>query len=197
VTDHAAIMKQLGARPVRTRVEPTETALADFERTFDVALPADYRAFLARHGAMRVDGNVAYLEPTPLGTRASIDTFFGFDPDPRSGCDLAWATGIADGKGVAVPIGSTLWGDWFFLDCREGQRGRVALRDAQQRHLWTEESVKRRFREVAPALRTYFEARDRGTLAPPLSGTPGWYLVGQSFDEFLGRVVPAQGGGVA
>jgi hypothetical protein len=182
-------MQQLGARPIPTRVDPSDEMLDTLERTLRVVLPADYSAFIARHGAMQVNATLSFLEPTPLGTSTSVGRFFGFDPDPKGASDIAWATGIADGQGAAVAIASDLTSkDWYYLDCRDRHRGQVLLCDAQQRHLWTIESAQRRFGRVSLVLRAYFDARDAGTLAPPLSGMPGWYLVGRSFDEFLGRL---------
>jgi hypothetical protein len=190
VIDYPAVMTRLRARPIGPRVEPTEDVIAEFERRFEVALPADYRAFLTQHGSMRVDATVEFLEPTPLGTTTHVDVFFGFDPDPKSANDLERATRIADGAGTVIPIASSERGDWYFLDCREDRRGRVLLRDFEQRHLWTAQHALTRYPNLAPSLSEHFGRSDRGELPPPRSGTPGWYLMGDSFDAFLLRLVP-------
>jgi hypothetical protein len=182
-------MRSLGAKVRPGRVDPTAEMLAAFEDRFELRLPESYRQFLARYGAMTIDAVTDFHEPTPLGRSISIAELFGFMDAPK-GLDIASATNIIEGHGLCVPIAESPFGDWFVLLCSGGRSGEVFLRDHEQRHEWPDEDFSR-FPSLDVTIESYLELRRVGTLPPPLSGTPGWYLIAKTFDEFLARCRPS------
>jgi hypothetical protein len=184
--DHAAKMLELAATQALDRMDPSPEMIEAFEARFALKLPDDYRAFVLEHGAMHVDAEVDFQEPTPHGEAIAIERFFGFYTSARPG-DLEWATDIVEGHGLCVPIAESPLGHLFVLMCEGPQRGNVLLRDDDQRHLWPDREFTERFPELAPSIREYLARRRADDLPAPLSGTPGWYFVGSSFDDFLAR----------
>lgn len=192
--EYDAKMLTLRAKGQKGRIDPTEPMLAAFESKFALDLPRDYRAFVLRHGSTYVEGRVRFLEATPLGTSASVGSFFGFldDSIPASQrLDLATVTEIAEGRGLTVPIASNQRGDWFFLVCSGKNQGRVLLRDAQQRHLWNDNEFNSRFPNLDASIAEYLKHRRQGVVTKPLSEIAGWYLVGENFTDFLRACRPA------
>ncbi len=180
-------MKSFGAKPAVDRRDPTPDELVALEARFEITLPQDYRRFVFTHGSTYVDADVPFREPTPCGRATVVASFCGFTRDRRAATSLIDAIELVDGHGIAAPIAKTLFGDFFFLVCGRDHPylGRVLLRDSEQRHTWPDDKFHTMFADLAPEIEHYLELRRTQQLLPPLSGLAGWYLVGDSFDDFL------------
>jgi hypothetical protein len=71
-------LEALGYAPADWELPVTEEFVAEFERDRDLRLHADYRAFLLAFGGWTGRATCDFLvQPTPNGTGAWIDLFYG------------------------------------------------------------------------------------------------------------------------
>src|SRR5687767_2538877 len=92
----AAFRKQLealGYAPADWQLPVTEEYVAAFERDYGLILPAEYRAFLLECGGWTGSATCEFIEqPTPLGSGAWIDLFYGRMVPEYEVYDIRWAT---------------------------------------------------------------------------------------------------------
>lgn len=134
-----AEMERLGAYPVRpaSRRDPGEAEIADFERELGGRLPADYRAFLLRHGqqALRRGGVFTLQEPCPLGEAGQVGTFFGFTTDGEGIVEATLDTFAGRIPDETIPIADDGRGNLILLGFDGSAAGKVWLWDHEHREL--------------------------------------------------------------
>jgi hypothetical protein len=182
----ATKLNSLGFELPKWCQSPSETLVREYEKLFSLQLPADYRNFLVQHGGIWVSGGVEcpFLEPTPCGTGAYIDAFFGFTAPNRSD-NVSKQTKHIDGYPDVVAIGDNLMGQMFWLKCLGRDTGHVYMYDHESRSAWPDEMFSQMFQNLAPSIREYLELRKLGMLPKKPKGYEHIYLVAKSFGEFI------------
>jgi len=183
-------LRELNIEPLSTKPERSEELLRQFEHTFKLKLPADYRCFLEVFGnCLSLHGAVVPLPgPSPLGSEVCIDSFLGFKNQDEPGTDLRWLTEIADCAPAAVPIADDLFGNTYYLMCAGKQKGTVLFNDHDGRADWPDDEFHRMFDALAPEIRRYLELRAKGEVRPDPVFPPHFYRVAASFSELLERI---------
>jgi SMI1/KNR4 family protein SUKH-1 len=198
----AAKLEMLEVHPTTGRVEPSLRLVQDYEREFGLALPADYREFLAAYGSVSLSARYPFAEPTPFGQTGMIDDFFGFVPGPagsrtdqfrghpldRHG--VYWNTWLIEGAPDVVAIGSDLMGGMTWLKCTGEDAGSVYFHDGYQRWLWSDAEFYGHFPNLHPDIRRYLELRGAGLLPKKKRGYHNVYLIARSFSEFIDLLRP-------
>jgi hypothetical protein len=180
-------MKDLGFELPHWCEPPSDELIAQFEKRFRVSLPADYREFLLRHGGkVSSGGNVVcpVQEPTPFGTEACIDSFYGFGPPERAD-NITWATELIDGAPSVIAIGSDLMGNMIWLKCDGRDAGYVYQHDHEGRSAWTDEMFYEMFPNLGGEVQQYLQLRKQGKLPRKPRGYEHVYRLGRSFTEFM------------
>jgi hypothetical protein len=163
---------------------PSEELVREFERRFDLNLPVDFRSFLARHGGVRGTAVCLMIEPTPFGTSAVIDGFYGFQDD-----EIGDTTDLIEGAPDIIALGSEPLGRMFWLFCAEPYIGHVFVRDHYGRSSWSDEDFLK-WPHLAPEIRHYLDLRREGKLPKKPAGFEDVYLVARTFTGFLESLRP-------
>jgi hypothetical protein len=159
-----------------------ELTVRSFERQFGLQLPASYRAFLRECGGARVRIVVSMLEPSPLGSEASIHEFFGL----TGAIDIRGATEMSDGAPVAIPIADNMMGFWTYLICEGPLAGGVYHHDRELRSSWSDQEFRENFVNLAFEIERYLVLRRTKRLRTKPAALAHFYKLADSFDEFLG-----------
>lgn len=178
----------LGFALPKGHIAPSEKRVRSFERQFDLSLPADFRAFLVRHGGAQGIGACPMLEPTPFGTFAVIDCFFGFQDDR-----IGDATEVIEGAPDVIALGSEPLGRMFWLFCAEPFVGHVFVHDHYGRSSWSDEDFFE-WPHLAPEIHAYLDLRRQGKLPKKPAGFEDVYLAARSFTEFMESLRPFKEG---
>jgi hypothetical protein len=188
--EFGAKLASLGFELPKWQLPPSEALVVEFEKRFTLTLPSDYRCFLVRCGGFwSGDGAVCpFLEPTPCGDSAFIQTFFGFTEPTRSD-NIIDATEMIDGYPDVIAIGDNTMGGMLWLKCAGNDAGYVYMFDNQYRSTWPDEHFFQMFPNIAPEIRKYLELRRQRKLPSKAKGYDHVYLVSKSFTEFMSRLV--------
>src|SRR5262245_52896043 len=163
---------------------PSEELVREFERRFDLNLPADFRSFLIRHGGVRGTAVGPMVEPTPFGTSTCIDGFYGFEDD-----EIGEMTELIEGAPEVIALGSEPLGRMFWLFCAQPYVGHVFVRDHYGRSSWSDEDFLK-WPDLAPEIRHYLDLRREGKLPKKPEGFEDVYLVARSFTDFIASLQP-------
>lgn len=164
---------------------PSEGLVRKFEARFGLDLPADFRAFLVRHGGVAGTAVCPMAEqPTPFGNSAAICWFYGFHND-----QIGDATDSIEGAPDIIALGDNPLGRMFWLFCAEPYVGHVFLHDHQGRSGWSDEDFLK-WPHLAPEIRHYLDLRREGRLPAKPEGFEDIYLVARSFTDFLDGLQP-------
>ena len=169
---------------------PSLSLVEEYEREFDLKLPADYRGFLAAHGGALVNATCPFMEPTPLGDMTPVDQFYGFMQTGRSD-DVRQAARMIDGAPDVVAVASDLMGGMLWMKCTGDDTGCIYFHDPQQRWTWPDEQFRRTFR-LAPSIERYLELRTAGSLPKKKRGYENVYLVARSFSDLIEKLVQVE-----
>ena len=188
-------MEMLKAEPLPWRAEPSLQLVENYEREFGVALPADYRAFLASHGGVSLSAQYPFAEPTPFGPRGEVAALYGFVPAGTSPAhrsrDVHWATWLIDGFPDVVAIADSFWGGMIWLKCTGDDGASVYFHDGERRHTnWRDADFYKRFPNLAPEIKKYLELRRNNLLPKKGRGYENLYLIAHSFSEFISVLQP-------
>jgi hypothetical protein len=169
---------------------PSEELVAQFERSFSLTLPADYRDFLVQHGGVTHGSAVCpFQEPTPCGDATIIDCFYGFaSPDRHH--DINKANLLIDGAPSVVAIGDNLIGSMFWLKCDGEDTGHVYMHDHEGRSAWTDDMFADWYPNPAPEIQAYLKIRKQGKLPAKRKGYAHVYRLGRTFSEFFDSLQP-------
>jgi len=187
--EFAAKLASLGFELPKWQLPPSEALVVEFEKSFSLSLPTDYRGFLVKYGGFwSGDGAVCpCLEPTPCGDSAFIETFYGFTEPIRSD-NIMDATKMIDGYPDVIAIGDNILGGMLWLKCTGNDAGYVYMFDNQYRSNWPDEQFVEMFPNLAPAISQYLELRRKGKLPSKPKGYEHVYLVAKSFTQFMSRL---------
>ncbi len=187
-----AKLEALGYTPADWQLPVTEEFVAEFERERGLRLPAEYRAFLLAFGGWTGSATCDFLEqPTPNGTGAWIDMFYGRMVPKYEVYDIRWATdSLGDSPGFAVVASGGMNGCVVIVRCGGPDDGHVYFLDADQRSLWSDEEFRRMFTALDPVIEQWLEQRRAGQLPAKLPGYDCLYLLARGFTEFIGRLAP-------
>jgi hypothetical protein len=185
-------LEALGYAPADWQLPVTEEFVAEFERDRDLRLPTEYRAFLLAFGGWTGSASCDFLEqPTPNGTAASIDLFYGHMVPEYEVYDIRWTTdSFGDSpRFVAVAAGG-MNGCVVVVRCGGADDGHVYFLDADQRSLWPDEEFRRMFTALHPSIERWLEVRRAGQLPAKPEGYESLYLLARGFNEFIDRLAP-------
>lgn len=163
---------------------PSAARVRKFEKRFGLDLPADFRAFLGRHGGYHGIAACPMLEPTPFGTSVYIDHFYGFEDD-----GIVETTDLIDGAPDVSALGYEPLGRMFWLFCSDPFRGHVFIRDHYGRSSWSDDDFFK-WPNLAPEIHHYLDLRRTGRLPVKPAGFEDVYLVARSFTDFIDRLEP-------
>ena len=186
-------LEALGYTPADWQLPVTEEFVAEFERDRDLRLPAEYRAFLLAFGGWTGSATCDFLEePTPNGTVAWIDLFYGRMVPEYEVYDIRWATdSLGDSPGFAVVASGGMDGCVVVVGCDGPDDGHVYFLDADQRALWPDVEFRRMFTALHPSIERWLELRRAGRLPAKPEGHECLYLLARSFNEFIERLAPS------
>ena len=195
MTQWESKMQSLGCEPIPTRSAATESKIAEFEDHIGVKLPSDYRDFLSQFGGTWTNALASIHEPTPFGTQATIESFYGFFTQKYKSCDLHRQCELADGAPVAIPFSGGAFGCQTFLIGEDNRkvgvsRGQIYFWDCDNRSAWPDEMFKQRFSSIAPEIETYLEQRRIGALPDKSDALSDFYFIADSFSQFFELLVP-------
>lgn len=178
--------------PADWQLPVTEEYVAEFEREYGLRLPAEYRAFLLAFGGWTGNATCDFLgQPTPLGSGAWIDLFYGRMVPEYEVYDLRWATDSVGGAPAFVAVASGgMNGCMVVVRCGGPDEGHVYFFDRDQRSLWPDEEFRRMFSALHPSIEDYLAKRRAGQLAPKPDGYESLYLLARGFNEFIDRLRP-------
>jgi SMI1 / KNR4 family (SUKH-1) len=197
VSEFAAKVEALEVEPVPGRVEPSLQLVESYELEFGLALPADYRAFLACFGGVFLSAEHPFAEPTPFGKIGMIHHFFGFAPAGNSVDEcrgVHWNTRLIDGAPDVVAIGRDVMGGMTWLKCTGEDAGSVYFHDPNERWTWSDADFYGRFPNLHPDVQRYLELRRNNLLPAKRRGYENVYLIARSFSEFVVLLRPASAG---
>jgi hypothetical protein len=163
---------------------PSEKLVSKFERRFSLTLPADFRAFLVRHGGIRGIARCPMIEPTPFGDSTCIDGFYGFEKD-----EIIRSTVLIEGAPEVIALGIEPLGRMFWLFCAAPYFGHVFICDHYGRSSWSDEDFFK-WPDLAPEIRHYLDLRRANRLPRKPEGFEDVYLVARSFTEFVSQLSP-------
>lgn len=178
-------MGRLGFSLPEGDTPPSEELVREFEGRFDLELPRDFRAFLARFGGCKGTAHVPMLEPTPFGRECGFVGFYGFHED-----EIGDATDLIEGAPDVIALGGEPMGKMFWLHCSEPYAGHVWVHDHQGRSAWSDADFLQWFPNLHPDIRAYLDLRKGGRLPKKPRGFEHVYLAAHSFTEFLERLHP-------
>lgn len=178
-------LASLGFRLPEGKTLPSEKLVSRFEKRFALKLPADFRAFLAKHGGVRGIADCPMIEPTPFGTCTCIEGFYGFHED-----EIAETTKLIDGAPDLVALGIEPMGRMFWLWCTKPYVGHVFIRDHYGRSAWSDEEFLK-WPHLAPEIRHYLDLRRERRLPKKPKGFEDVYLVSRTFTEFIEQLRPS------
>jgi hypothetical protein len=159
-SEFAAKLEILEVRPIPGRVEPALHLVESYERDLRLALPADYRAFLAAYGGVFLNAKYLFAEPTPFGPNGMIDQFFGFFPARvHESSSVHWNTRLIDGAPNVVAIGADSMGGMTWLKCTGEDAGSVYFHDPQRRWSWPDAKFYEWFFNLDPSVEQYLRLR--------------------------------------
>jgi hypothetical protein len=184
-------LKSLGFRLPKWCPPPSELLVRTFEGRFSLQLPADYRDFLVHHGGEMGSASCPFQEPTPLGSAAPIDRFYGFTSSDRTDNVLS-ATKLIDGAPDVIAIGGNLMGGMLWLKCTGRDASYVYLHDPEGRFAWTDSMFHEMFPQLGDEIRQYLELRKKGQLPQKPKGYEHVYQLAKSFTEFVDRLEAAE-----
>jgi hypothetical protein len=193
-SEFAAKVRALEVEPVPRRIEPSLQLMENYEREFGLALPADYREFLASYGGVFLRAEYPFAESTPFGQTGMIDHFFGFVPAGNRADEFRgvhWNTRLIEGAPHVVAIGSDLMGGMTWLKCTDGDAGSVYYHDPYRRWTWSDAEFYGHFPNLHPEVQRYLELRRDNLLPTKRRGYQNVYLIGRSFSEFIALLRPA------
>jgi hypothetical protein len=185
-------LEALDYHPADWQLPVTEAFVAEFERDRGLRLPAEYRAFLLACGGWTGSAACDFLEqPTPNGTGAWIDLFYGRMALEYQVYDIRWATDAVGEapRFVAVASGG-MNGCMVVVRCGGPDDGWVYFLDADQRALWPDEDFRRMSPALDPSIERWLEMRRVGRLPVKPAGYESLYLLGRGFNEFIDRLAP-------
>jgi hypothetical protein len=187
-----AKLEALGYAPADWQLPVTEEFVTGFEREYGLRLPAEYRAFLLAFGGWTGSATCDFLEqPTPNGTGAGIDLFYGQMPPEYEVYDIRWATeSVGDAPAFVAVASGGMDGCMVVVRCGGPDDGSVYFFDADQRALWPDDEFRRMFPGLHPSIVAYLERRRAGLLPAKPEGYESFYLLGRGFIEFIDRLVP-------
>ena len=185
-------LKTLGYEPAEWQLPVAEGFVADFERTHELTLPAEYRAFLLEFGGCTGSATCDFLEPyTPLGDGAWIDQFYGHTVPEFEVYDIRWATrSLGAGPPFVTVAGGGMNGCVVVLRCGGPDDGHVYFFDADQRSLWTDKQFRDMFPGLADNIKEYLKLRRAKKLPAKPEGYESLYLLARGFNEFVERLKP-------
>lgn len=190
-----AIRAKLGAlryKPADWQLPVTEEFVTEFEREYGLRLPVEYRKFLLAFGGWSGGATCEFLEqPTPLGSGACIDLFYGRMVPQYEVYDIRWATDSVGGVPdfVAVAAGG-MNGCMVVVRCGGPDDGHVYFFDRDQRSLWSDDESHQVFPNLSPLIVGYLEQRRSRQLPPKPESYESLYLLARGFNEFIERLVP-------
>ncbi|MBX9622943.1 MAG: SMI1/KNR4 family protein [Gemmataceae bacterium] len=187
-----AKLEALGYAPADWQLPVTEEFVAGFERDYGLRLPAEYRAFLLAFGGWNGSATCDFLEqPTPNGTGAWVDLFYGRMAPEREVYDIRWATDSVGGAPAFVAVASGgMNGCMIAVRCGGPDDGHVYHFDRDQRSLWPDDEFRRMFPALDPSIEEWLERRRAGQLPPKPEGYESLYLLARGFNEFIDRLQP-------
>jgi hypothetical protein len=165
-----------------------------YEKEFGLALPADYREFLASYGGVFLRARYPFAEPTPFGPTGGIDLFYGFMSAENRAHEFSgvhWNTRLIDGAPDVVAIGDGLMGGMTWLKCTGEDTGSVYYHDPQRRWSWSDAKFYEWFPNLAPSVEQYLRLRREHRLPTKRRGYENVYLIARSFSEFIVLLRPA------
>ena len=162
----------------------------DFQTEFKLTLPENFVNFLEQYSGSYLSAEIDILEPNPFCNTVGIETIFGFSDD-NSFDDIRENTKISDGFPVAIPFASDYSGNWFYLYLgHHNLESKVLYFDTQNRYYWSDNKFHNMFENVAPEIVEYLEKRKNGLIPKKEEKFINFYLVGQTFEEFIKNLRP-------
>jgi hypothetical protein len=177
-------LASLGFALPQGHTPPSAARVKEFEQRFSLNLPADFRAFLVRHGGVRGLADCPMVEPTPFGATTCIEGFYGFNNN-----EIARVTDLIEGTPEIIALGDEPLGRMFWLFCAEPYFGHVFVRDHYGRSAWSDEDFFK-WPDLDPEIRHYLDLRREGKLPKKPNGFEDVYLVARSFTEFMEHLRP-------
>lgn len=190
--DFAQKLTELNAEQLSKRLDATEDRINEFEEFVGATLPADYRAFLSKHGGTGASAVCPIIEPNPCGDQASVDIFYGFMSDERKSNDLYFNSELLDGAPIAIPIAEDFFGNRTFLFVSGEFAGGVYFFDAQERFFWPDSQFHSMYENLHPRIQEYLDFRSSGQLSPKADGMENFYRISDSFESFLKSCRPSE-----
>jgi hypothetical protein len=194
---HSDVLRRAGFEMPKWCISPSEDLVTKLEREHRLVLPSDYREFLLEYGGCVLDASASFLEPTPFGESAMINSFFGFMPKDRQSHDVSWNTRLIEGAPDFIAIAGDLMGGMIWLGCAGALTGKVYYHDPEQRWTWSDNQFKSRFALPSSSIDAYLAQRRAGALPAKQRGFENIYLLGNSFSSFLGALRPESADGDA
>jgi hypothetical protein len=185
-------LEALGYQPADWQLPVTEDFVAEFERERRLRLPAEYRAFLLEFGGWTGSATCDFLEqPTPNGTGAWVDLFYGRMVPEYEVYDIRWATdSFGESGGWAAIASAGMNGCVVIVRCGGSDDGHVYFLDADQRALWPDEEFRRMFTALHPSIEEWLARRRAGQLPAKPEGYECLFLLARGFNEFVERLAP-------
>ncbi len=175
------------------RIESSEVFknyIREFEMEFNCTLPVNFINFLKQYSGCYLDAEIDILEPNPFGNTVGIETIFGFSDD-NTFEDIRENTRIGDGFPTAIPFASDFFGNWFYLYLgHENLKSKVLFFDIQSRYYWSDREFNNMFENLNPKIVEYLEKRKNGLIPKKEEKFNNFYLVGQTFEEFIKNLRP-------
>lgn len=187
-----ARLTALGYEPAEWQLPVTKSFITDFERQYQLKLPAEYRTFLLGFGGWTGCATCDFLEQsTPCGKGAMIDLFYGHMPSEREVYDIRWATEfLGAGPHFVTVAAGGMDGCVVVVRCGGPDDGHVYFLDADQRSLWTDKQFRDMFPGLADSIKEYLKLRKAKKLPPKPDGYESLYLLARGFNEFVERLQP-------
>ena len=116
-------LRELNIQPLygQVNVPPTESSIAEFERTYALQLPEDYLAFLRLFNGGHPELDTVLLDEIEVGAGWAVNHFFSLDEEKAPYISLWW--GIEMHRPTlgpsALPFAEDGGSNVFFLDVTE------------------------------------------------------------------------------
>jgi len=181
----AKAMEQFDISELDGRLSATPERITEFETEIGATLPKDYREFLLNHAGIRIDAVCPIQEPTPFGTEAMTEFFYGFFDFDHGYNSLSENSDIAEGAPTVIPIACAPFGSQIFLFISGDRKGEVYYFDGQQRVVWPDEQFDKMFSNLSPEIKRYLELRRSGKLPKKPPAFANFYKLADTFTEYL------------
>lgn len=172
-------------------IEVSNHIIFEFENEFKCTLPELFKSFLQKYGAKLLYAEISLLEPTPFGQVALPEIIFGFFNNRNTTHDIRRNTQISEGWPVAIPFAADGFGNWFYLYLgSDNTQSKVYFYDIQNRAAWSDEQFHALFQRLDPEIINYLELRTQAKLPRKEEGLEDFYLVSETFLDFINGLKP-------